>query len=70
LRLPTHHSGSGWLATPFLCDLFHSQLHASLSRRTPHPVRAFPALPFGSLLTIPLKDQSSWVPRARSLIAT
>ena len=22
LQLPTHNSGSGWLATPFLCDSF------------------------------------------------
>src|SRR5262245_16528727 len=38
-RLATHDSGSGWLATPFLCDSFIHYSHAGLSRRTPQPAK-------------------------------
>jgi len=34
LRLATHDSGSGWLATPFLCDSFIHYSMPALSLRT------------------------------------
>ena len=38
-RLTTHDSGSGWIATPFLCDSFIHYSHAGLSRRTQQPAK-------------------------------
>ena len=37
LRLATHDSGPGWLATPFLYDSFIHNSTPVLSRRTQHP---------------------------------
>jgi hypothetical protein len=34
-RLTTHDSGSGWIATPFLCDSWIHDSTPVLSRRTP-----------------------------------
>ena len=42
LRLATHDSGSGWLATPFLCDSFIHNSTPVLSRRTQHPANTPP----------------------------
>jgi hypothetical protein len=39
LRLATHDSGPGWLATPFLYDSFIHNSTPVLSRRTQHPAR-------------------------------
>lgn len=39
LRLATHDSGPGWLATPFLYDSFIHNSTPVLSRRTHHPAR-------------------------------
>ena len=40
LRLSTHDSGPGWLATPFLYDSFIHNSMPVLSRRTQHPANA------------------------------
>jgi len=37
LRPPPHDSRPGWFATPYPVWLFHSRLHAGLSRRTTKP---------------------------------
>ena len=39
LRLATHDSGPGWLATPFLYDSFIHNSTPVLSRRTQHPAK-------------------------------
>ena len=39
LRLATHDSGPGWIATPFLYDSFIHNSTPVLSRRTQHPAR-------------------------------
>ena len=41
LRLATHDSGPGWLATPFLYDYFIHNSTPVLSRRTQQPERGF-----------------------------
>ena len=64
LQLPTHDSGSGWLATPFLCDSFihnSTPVYPGALRNLLNPWSGICAIPFktyygthnGSFLGVP-----------------